>query len=243
MLAIAAHIFAWIPAFARTCAATSPGGPKLKLNTVRELVAFENTKPTSTTIFEGIVEEQQIVTGSIGSPSNAMSMTTFGAHRVVSILVTRVYRGKLHGKVALVTGVGGGDCGFNFRTGMKYLIYADTVEHGLLFTSICSRTDLSEHSGRTIRLLRGEPPSADDLLDPQTYYAKVAPRWTGKACGRVRKPDGTPLAGGDVQLTHTRDTPYAPSPFQIPTYPVRTEASVCRHRPRQVFPHSRGIRG
>jgi len=205
MLAVPVSLFAAMPAFACTCGRPASGGPELKLNTVRELVAFENSKLTNTTIFEGIVEKQQVVTGPIGPPPNAMSMTSFGVHRIVSILVTRVYHGKLQQEVTLVTGIGTGDCGVDFRTGMKYLIYADIVGDGLLFTSICSRTDLSDHSGPTIRFLRGEPPSADDLLDPHAYYAKMTPQWTGKACGRVTKSDGSPLAGAHVQFTEFRD--------------------------------------
>jgi len=216
MLAVPVSLFAAMPAFACTCGRPASGGPELKLNTVRELVAFENSKLTNTTIFEGIVEKQQVVTGPIGPPPNAMSMTSFGVHRIVSILVTRVYHGKLQQEVTLVTGIGTGDCGVDFRTDMKYLIYADIVGDGLLFTSICSRTDLSDHSGPTIRFLRGEPPSADDLLDPHTYYAKMTPQWTGKVCGRITKPDGTPLAHADVQLTHIRDNRLPPITFSDP---------------------------
>ncbi len=34
--------------------------------------------------FEGTVEKQELVTGPIGGPANAMSMTMSGAHRAVS---------------------------------------------------------------------------------------------------------------------------------------------------------------
>lgn len=217
VLAIATFLPAAVPAFACTCAPLfSPGGPELKLNTVRQVVAFENSKLTNTMIFEGVVEKQQVVTGSMGPPSNAMSMTPNAMHRVVTILVKRAYKGTAKGEVTVLTGMGTGDCGYDFRTGKEYLVFADTVGGGALFTSICSQTDLSDHSGPTLRFLRGEPPSADDLLDPETYYAEVTPRWTGKACGRVTKPDGTPLAHADIQLTHFRDNQLPPIAFADP---------------------------
>ncbi len=225
-LAIAGPLFASVPAFACTCAPTPAEGPGLKLNTVREVVAFENRKLTNTTIFEGVVEKQEVVTGSIGAPSSAMSMTPNAMHHVVTILVKRVYKGTAQGEVTVLTGMGTGDCGYDFRTGKEYLVFADTIEGGALFTSICSQTDLSDHSGPTIRFLRGEPPSADDLLDPKTYYAKVIPEWTGKACGRVTKPDGTPLAHADVQLTHFRDNHLPPIAFADPNL-SSTDGSFC----------------
>lgn len=225
--AIATLLPAAVPALACTCAPLpSPGGPEPKLDTVREVVAFENRKLTNTTIFEGVVEKQEVVTGSIGAPSNAMSMTPNAMHRVVTILVKRVYKGTAQGEVMVLTGTGTGDCGYDFRTGKEYLVFADTIEGGALFTSICSQTDLSDHSGPTIRFLRGEPPSADDLLDPQTYYAKVTPQWTGKACGRVTKPDGSPLARADVHFTHIRNNHLPSITFSDPTL-AAPDGSFC----------------
>ena len=48
--------------------------------------------------------------------------------------------------VLLTTGVGGGDCGFDFEIGKKYLVYAHADDSGQLSTGICSGTRLLEES-------------------------------------------------------------------------------------------------
>jgi hypothetical protein len=69
--------------------------------------------------------------------------------RLVLFEIERAYRG-LEGKTAaeVVTGTGGGDCGYDFREGEKYLVYA--YQHpatGKLYSGICTRTRrLSEAS-------------------------------------------------------------------------------------------------
>lgn len=60
-----------------------------------------------------------------------------------------------------------------------------------------------------LRVLRGEQPSPDDLLDGETYYKKYAPRWTGTLCGRVTKADGTPFGEAWVDMMQLRDEPFA----------------------------------
>jgi hypothetical protein len=50
---------------------------------------------------------------------------------------------KLHGKsdtVSVMTGVGGGDCGFYFIPGTDYIVYADREDDKQLHTNICMRT-------------------------------------------------------------------------------------------------------
>jgi len=66
------------------------------------------------------------------------------SQRLVSVEVERTYRGiDKKGVIEIETGEGGGDCGFDFREGERYLIYAywgkETRE---LYTGICSRTRL-----------------------------------------------------------------------------------------------------
>jgi hypothetical protein len=103
--------------------------------------------------------------------------------------------------------MGMGDCGFDFEAGREYLVFADKVDAGDFFTSICTGTTLLEHAGPSLRLLRGEPPAAEDLLDQRKYYEDVLPRWTGGVCGHVNKPDGQPLGGAMVTLWQVRDEP------------------------------------
>jgi hypothetical protein len=42
--------------------------------------------------------------------------------------------------IEIVTGAGGGDCGYAFRSGVAYVIYAYKNSEGRLETGICSRT-------------------------------------------------------------------------------------------------------
>ena len=177
-------------------------------------------------IFEGTVENQEVRMGPMGPPSNAMSMTGHGAHRVVTIRVSRSYRRHIEGPLTLVTGMGGGDCGFDFETGKEYLVYADSISGGILFTSICTGTTSLNEAGPALRYLRGEPASADDLLDPQSYYSKFLPQWTGTVCGRVTKPNGSPLGKAQVVMSQVRDEPLPPKTESDPDL-SKSDGSFC----------------
>jgi hypothetical protein len=64
------------------------------------------------------------------------------SERIVAFQVESTYRGPEGNVVtSVVTGFGGGDCGYGFKQGERYLVYANEA-HGRLFTSICSRTRL-----------------------------------------------------------------------------------------------------
>jgi hypothetical protein len=59
--------------------------------------------------------------------------------------------------VMVLTGHGEGDCGFSFRVGTTYLVYAHRGEDGELSTSICSRTAAAQAAQRDFDAL-GHPP-------------------------------------------------------------------------------------
>lgn len=182
--------------------------------TMRDVAIWQSERPDSPkVVFEGLVEAQELETGSIGGPSNAMSMTLMGAHRVVTIRVLRAYHGVTRRTVTLLTGFSGADCGFDFETGKAYLVYADWVDANSLFTSICTGTEPLEQAETALRFLRGERPTPDDLLDPDSYYKEFAHKWTGTACGRVTRPDGSPLGKASVDMTQVRDEPFPPKAF------------------------------
>lgn len=197
------------PSYGCTCApSVLPPGK----NSIREFASARiNGSGRTSTIFEGIVERQEVSSGSIGPPNTAMSMTPSGSHRIVTIRVSRVYRGTNREHFTVITGMGFGDCGFDFRSGEAYLVFADEIEGGAYFTSICAGTELLEHSGPTVRLLRGEAPSTEDVLDPDSYNARVLPQWTGNVCGRIAGPDGKPIKGATVELSEVRESPFPQS--------------------------------
>jgi carboxypeptidase family protein len=182
------------------------GGPA-SAQTMRDVAEWYSSN-TNQIIFEGVVETQELKAGHIWALPNGGSTSLFGGHRVVSVRVLHSYRGEVSGTVNVLTGEGDADCGLDFETGRHYLVYAETIDPENLFTSFCAGTALVEQAGTALRVLRGEQPTADDLLDRQSYYQKFGPQWTGAVCGRVTKPDGTPVVQASVDLRQVRDEPF-----------------------------------
>jgi hypothetical protein len=71
--------------------------------------------------------------------SDPADPSRLSAQRRVRFRIDRAYRGTVSGEVDVYTGLGGGDCGFNFARGQKYLVFAGTFQ-GRLNTGICSPT-------------------------------------------------------------------------------------------------------
>src|SRR5947207_1989223 len=58
----------------------------------------------------------------------------------VRLQIADLFRGELVGaEVEVITGMGGGDCGYHFERDKQYLVYASKFENRL-HTSICTRT-------------------------------------------------------------------------------------------------------
>jgi Carboxypeptidase regulatory-like domain len=123
------------------------------------------------------------------------------------------------GRIEVVTGMGGGDCGYRFTVGMKYLVYANkNEESSRLTTGICSRT-------------RPLAEAKDDLQ----YLTTIGAKGTGgHLYGRInewrrdpaeeRGVDYGPVEGITVSVrgrTFGRDvTTNADGRFDIPGLPV-----------------------
>jgi hypothetical protein len=61
--------------------------------------------------------------------------------RLVRFEVAQIFRGELTAKAEIVTGWGGGDCGYRFNDGETYLVYASrNKQDRRLHSSICTRT-------------------------------------------------------------------------------------------------------
>lgn len=61
--------------------------------------------------------------------------------RLVRFELIELFKGTVKGALEVVTGRGGGDCGYSFRRGGEYLVYAHRWEKlNRLYTGICSRT-------------------------------------------------------------------------------------------------------
>ncbi|MBK8721993.1 MAG: hypothetical protein IPL95_06850 [Saprospiraceae bacterium] len=70
-----------------------------------------------------------------------------------TIQITKVYKGIIkESLIKIITGLGGGDCGFEFKIGNEYIIYCsyeskyyeqgETINN-FLYTDICRRTRLT----------------------------------------------------------------------------------------------------
>ena len=187
------------------CICAGPLGAK----NMREVAEWYMNQSDIKVIFEGKVIKQEIRAGWSGAPSTAMSLTPSGRLRVVDFTVTRTFKGENHGQISVLTGLGTGDCGYDFQTGSTYLVYASAGPQGIWFTSICTGTTAIEDAGTALRLLSGEKPIADDLLSPEEhakqYFEKVLPKRSGSVCGHALKPDNTPLKGANVELWEQRN--------------------------------------
>jgi hypothetical protein len=75
-----------------------------------------------------------------------------------TVLITERYKGKVNtDTVEILTGLGGGDCGFNFNIGEVYTIYTGSQKirfsetkksKKINYTSICTRTNLFDKNER-----------------------------------------------------------------------------------------------
>lgn len=71
--------------------------------------------------------------------------------RLVRLAIDGPSRGVTGTSVDVWTGTGGGDCGFGFKEGLRYVVYAYRQADGTLSTGICSRTALSAAGSFKIR--------------------------------------------------------------------------------------------
>lgn len=75
--------------------------------------------------------------------------------RLVTFTVERALRGLEGTSVGVTTGMGGGDCGYAFKAGERYLVYAYKAQDGQLHTGICSRTRPTAEAADDLRFIDG----------------------------------------------------------------------------------------
>jgi len=78
------------------------------------------------------------------------------AFRVIRMQVTEVLSGIAPGQkeIDIVTGLGGGDCGYPFQPGIDYFVYAFKNAEGQLETGSCSRTRPLAEAAEDLRYLQ-----------------------------------------------------------------------------------------
>src|SRR5688572_20806722 len=79
--------------------------------------------------------------GTVTYTTNTATRGEYDFHsRVFRFTVDKAFRGIEAKEVEILTGSGGGDCGYGFQLGGQYLVYAYRDKTNRLYTSICSRT-------------------------------------------------------------------------------------------------------
>ena len=115
------------------------------------------------------------------------SDTSLHLRRRAKVKIKNTYKGTLEGLTYIYTGDGDSDCGFRFKVGKRYLIFANRDE-GFLTTSSCSNNDLIKNSQDYVSYFQKRstlPPGA-------TIYGRV----------EQRSESGTlsPLAGIRIEI-------------------------------------------
>ncbi|HEY5837874.1 MAG TPA: carboxypeptidase-like regulatory domain-containing protein [Pyrinomonadaceae bacterium] len=102
----------------------------------------------ATAVFIGTVIEGKLVTVKEGDYEHQQ--------RAVRISIDEAFRGVEGAEVEVLTGLGGGDCGFGFRRAQQFLIYAYRSESDQkLHTNICTRTRPISEADPDLLYIRG----------------------------------------------------------------------------------------
>lgn len=113
----------------------------------------------------------------------------FFSRRIARVRVDRVWRGEVTGVVEVSTGGGGGDCGYGFRRGQQYVIYAHKGPHGTLSTNICTPTKLLSKASADLEYFKGidAPSSGGRVYGTARYETKGAELVAAKGAAIVLK--------------------------------------------------------
>jgi hypothetical protein len=97
-------------------------------------------------------------------------------------------------EIEIVTGMGGGDCGYSFKSAVDYVIYAYKNSEGRLETGICSRTRPLTQAAEDVAYLRAIPQLPDtadirvSVVDDSTWQAGRPPMQRVRTA--ISGPDG-----------------------------------------------------
>jgi hypothetical protein len=140
-------------------------------------------------VFVGTVIESHGITVNEGNYSHE--------ERVVRLSLDEGFRGVEGAETEVLTGLGGGDCGFGFRQAQQYLVYAyRSDKDNKLYTSICTRTKSISQANADLVYIHG--------LNKSKPGATVR----GEVMKYLRNEEGNlanqPLAGVKVSLKGER---------------------------------------
>lgn len=106
----------------------------------------------------------------------------FDGSRTKSVLfaVQNTWKGINETQVIITTGLGGGDCGYEFEEGKEYLVYAFESrmysEEEKLVTIICDRTTLLNSAEEDLSILgEGKSPTKTVNLEDELHKSRINP--------------------------------------------------------------------
>jgi 5-hydroxyisourate hydrolase-like protein (transthyretin family) len=109
--------------------------------------------------------------------------------RLLRFTVDQPFRGMQAAEVEVLTGWGGGDCGYEFKVGQRYLVYAYRDEKdNRLTTSICTRTRLVTEADDDLTFIRALPASGNNGLifgtvGKRNHHWKEGEQWYKPVAG------------------------------------------------------------
>lgn len=149
-------------------------------------------------IFEGTVQSGHLDSVLLQAPTGEIVPANLeeGTPKIiVTFTENRWYKGSQRNRVEVETGLGGGDCGFPFELGKRYLVYAYKEDSGRFSTGICSATGLVEDKESDLAFLRGEQVPA------RNRHQAPSPRPSGKLCVKLERDDSSdPAEDSRVRL-------------------------------------------
>jgi len=164
-----------------------------------------------TAVFLGTVD-------SVGTPSaldflggdRVTSATPFGGTLKVTITVQEAFKGVDAKKLVVRTASSEAACGFPFKKGEQYLVYA-TEWKGQLYTSICQRTRPARFATEDLAYLRKMQslPNTSEILGTYKRYTfdpNFVPKFTPSIMDHYRPPEESyramaPMAGETATVT------------------------------------------
>ncbi len=188
---VAVSLIAIITLFAddqnvHACSCEGPTGPA---------EAFDD----SDAVFRGMVISKIGLRSECGS-----SGSVFFRDAAIEFKVTTVWKGELNETAFITTNYHGATCGYPFRIGEEYIVYADG-RNGVLRVGLCSRTRPVSSAEEDFEILgegRNPEPGSTDLRPVPEHLGEECLSTTPDPSPEMSMPATLPATGGCVPLVH-----------------------------------------
>ena len=107
-----------------------------------------------------------------GTATDSVGALLGGGSTAYGFEVDRAYKGEVRSDQWIDTGSGGGDCGYEFRVGERYAVFAHTEDGESFYTSICTNTRGIGHDAELDLAARGTLlPGRSRSSPPDIFWA------------------------------------------------------------------------